>query len=71
MGPSTFNFAQAADTSEAQGAAVRVDDMTQAVALASNWCQDPGLAERSARALRFSAAQQGAARRMSHAIWSA
>ncbi len=71
MGPSTFNFAQAAEMSEAHGAALRVDDMTQAVALARNWCQDLGLAERSARALRFSAAQQGAARRMSHAIWLA
>ena len=65
MGPSSFNFAEAAALSLAAGASVRVPDMAAAVALAVAWLADaPALAQRSRDALAFAAQHRGAARRM-------
>ena len=65
MGPSSFNFAEAAALSLAAGASVRVPDMSAAVALAVAWLADaPALAQRSRDALAFAAQHRGAARRM-------
>ena len=65
MGPSSFNFAEAAALSLAAGASVRVPDMARAVALAVAWLADPSaLAQRSRDALAFAAQHRGAARRM-------
>jgi len=41
MGPHTFNFAEAAQWAEAEGAAVRVADMDAALALTSEWGNHP------------------------------
>ena len=68
MGPHTFNFAQAAELALHAGAALRVADITQAVARA---VQLPGSAEQAAmsdRALTFAAQHRGAARRMAAQI---
>ena len=65
MGPSSFNFAEAAALSLAAGASVRVPDMAAAVALAVAWLADaPALAQRSRDALAFAAEHRGAALRM-------
>ena len=69
MGPSTFNFADAALLAEAAGAAFRVADMEGAVAAAARLVADGarlGLA-RSA-ALEFASAHRGAAARTAHAL---
>lgn len=68
MGPHTFNFAQAAELALHAGAALRVDDMAQAVARA---VQLPGSAEQAAmsnQALAFAAQHRGAAQRMAAQI---
>lgn len=69
MGPSTFNFAQAAELSEAAGAAWRVKDWPAGVAQALTLAEPGPRSEASARALAFAAAHRGAARRMAEAIW--
>ena len=69
MGPSTFNFAEAAALSLAAGASVRVADMAGGVALAIAWLADaPALAQRSRDALAFAAQHRGAAQRMARRI---
>lgn len=69
MGPSTFNFAQAAEDAVTAGAAWRVADWPAAVALADAVGRDAlRLAEASEGALRFAAAHQGAAARMAARI---
>ncbi len=68
MGPSTFNFAEAAELSEQAGAAVRVSDWTQGVRVACELLasgQDAGMSE---RALTFAASHRGAAARMAQWI---
>ena len=71
MGPSTFNFSEAAGLSLAAGASLRVDDMVQGVALAHALLADPDrLAALSARARTFAAQHRGAARRMAQRIVS-
>jgi len=69
MGPSTFNFAQAAEDAVAAGAAWRVADWPAALALTGVLLADaPRRADAGAHALRFAAAHQGAAARMAARI---
>jgi 3-deoxy-D-manno-octulosonic-acid transferase len=69
MGPSTFNFSEAAALSLAAGASLRVDDADQGIALVNELLGDPArLAVLSANALRFAAQHRGAARRMAQRI---
>lgn len=70
MGPSTFNFAEAAELSEQCGAALRVADWPEGVAQAWHVCE-PQVQERmNARALGFAQAHRGAAHTMAEAIWA-
>ncbi|OYT86611.1 MAG: 3-deoxy-D-manno-octulosonic acid transferase [Burkholderiales bacterium PBB6] len=69
MGPSTFNFAEAAELALAAGAAQRAPDMRAALQAALAWLAAP--ASRSAAvqaAQQFAAAHRGAAARMAAAI---
>lgn len=69
MGPHTFNFAQAAELSAEQGAALRAADLGEAVTLAGQLAGDDGaLADRRAACLRFAHSHQGAAMRSAAAI---
>jgi 3-deoxy-D-manno-octulosonic-acid transferase len=69
MGPSTFNFSEAAELSLAAGAALRVADMTRGVTEVDALLVDPPrLAAVSAAALRFAAQHRGAAVRMAQRI---
>ncbi len=69
MGPSTFNFDEAAELSLAAGASLRVADMQAGVAEVSALLRDPRrLARSSADALRFAARHRGAAVRMARRI---
>ena len=69
MGPHTFNFAQAAELAIAEGAAVQVNDMAQAVEYALNLSNKPeALESASSAALAFAHAHQGAALRASNAV---
>lgn len=65
MGPHTFNFADAAELSLQAGAALRVDGLPQAVALAGELLADPRRLEAMAAAARsFGERHRGAAARM-------
>jgi 3-deoxy-D-manno-octulosonic-acid transferase len=65
MGPHTFNFAEVAEQAEVEGAARRVPDMAQAVEQACMAVVDTAaMQEWRARALAFTQAHKGAARRM-------
>ena len=69
MGPSTFNFAEAAELSEAAGAAFRVANWDEAVVRAVNLISDAeALALARARSESFAQAHRGAAQRMAQAI---
>ncbi len=69
MGPSTFNFNEAAELSLGAGASMRVPDMAAAVATANELLGSPQRCEAlSANALRFAAQHRGAARRMAWRI---
>ncbi|HEX6706635.1 MAG TPA: lipid IV(A) 3-deoxy-D-manno-octulosonic acid transferase [Albitalea sp.] len=69
MGPHTFNFAEAAQLSQAAGAAIRVADMDEGVREALALIADDARArEASQRALAFAAQHRGAAVRMAKAI---
>ena len=69
MGPSTFNFAEAAELSEAAGAAFRVANWDEAVVRAVNLISDTeALALARARSESFAQAHCGAAQRMAQAI---
>jgi len=67
MGPSTFNFAEAAELSEAAGAAFRVADASEGVQRACALCVS-GADQAAVAALGFAAAHRGAARRAAAAI---
>ncbi len=73
MGPSTFNFAEAARLSLVAGASVQVADMREGVAVALQRLAMPAaLAAMSAAGLRFAAEHRGAAQRMAQqvlALW--
>ncbi|HXE21322.1 MAG TPA: glycosyltransferase N-terminal domain-containing protein, partial [Rhodoferax sp.] len=69
MGPSTFNFAQAARLAEAAGAAIRADTMAQALQAAVTLAGDaPGQAAMSGHATGFAAAHRGAADKTADAV---
>ena len=69
MGPSTFNFAEAAELSLEAGASARVADVRVGVALALEWLADPDArTQRSVDAMTFAAQHRGAARRMAQRI---
>jgi 3-deoxy-D-manno-octulosonic-acid transferase len=65
IGPSTYNFAEAAEAAVAAGAATRVNDLKEAVALALQLAADPPRAQRMGEAgLLFTAAHRGATQRV-------
>ncbi len=72
MGPSTFNFDEAAAGAEAAGAASRASDLPAAIDGALQLLADPPRRQAQAeRALQFAAAHRGAAGRMADAILAA
>ena len=68
MGPHTFNFADAAQLALAAGAAVRVRDMNEGVAMANAIIGSDEQQRRSQSALAFAAAHRGAAGRIATQI---
>jgi 3-deoxy-D-manno-octulosonic-acid transferase len=68
MGPHTFNFALAAELSEAAGAAVRVSTFDQALQVACSVMDDTRHASMAVQALGFAQAHRGAASRMAEAV---
>ncbi|MGO4393191.1 3-deoxy-D-manno-octulosonic acid transferase [Variovorax sp. M-6] len=69
MGPSTFNFAEAAELSLAAGASLRVADMEHAVTAALKLTENPERREAMAQAaLAFANANRGAAERTASAL---
>jgi 3-deoxy-D-manno-octulosonic-acid transferase len=69
MGPSTFNFSQAADLSLAAGASVRVSNIEAGVVEAVALLREPArLALLSTNAVRFAVQHRGAAERMARYI---
>ncbi len=69
LGPSTFNFAEAADLSLAAGAAVRVPTMEQAVKAALALVADPARRDAMAQAAHsFAGSNRGAAQRTAAAV---
>ena len=68
VGPSTFNFAEAAEQGLLAGAAWRVANFDQACQLAWQALQDGRLTEARQAALTFAASHQGAATRMAQRI---
>lgn len=65
IGPSTYNFAEAAEAAVAAGAAARVDDLTGAVQLALQLAVDPARVLRMGEAgLLFTAAHRGATQKV-------
>jgi 3-deoxy-D-manno-octulosonic-acid transferase len=72
MGPHTFNFAQAAEMAEAEGAALRCADMPDALGQTGALLADAAaLARTRQAALAWSVAHQGATRRTLDALASA
>lgn len=70
IGPSTFNFAEAAALSQQAGAALRVADWAEGVAQALRVCEPAVEGPMSERALGFAQAHRGAAQAMAEAIWA-
>jgi 3-deoxy-D-manno-octulosonic-acid transferase len=69
MGPHTFNFAEAAELSQAAGAALRVGGMEEGLGQGLSLLSDRArLEDASRRARAFAAEHRGAARRMAAAI---
>ncbi|OGB55920.1 MAG: 3-deoxy-D-manno-octulosonic acid transferase [Burkholderiales bacterium RIFOXYD12_FULL_59_19] len=69
MGPHTFNFLEAAEQALAAGAALRVADLAQAVAVASTLCFDSHRLENVRLAAnRFAQSHQGAAQRLAGVV---
>lgn len=71
MGPSTFNFADAAEWSLAAGAGERVSDLTQAISRAPAYCDPRQYWKWAQICTSFAQTHQGAATAMARAIWSA
>src|SRR5690606_12721036 len=69
MGPSTFNFAEAAELSEQAGAALRVATWAEGVDQATQVCNAARQEAMSSRAMAFAQAHRGAARTMAQSIW--
>jgi len=70
MGPHTFNFEDAAELAQAQGAALRARDLEQAVALALNTPASSWHQHRAA-GLAWVAAHAGAAQRQARVVLKA
>jgi 3-deoxy-D-manno-octulosonic-acid transferase len=69
MGPHTFNFAEAAQLAEEAGAALRVDDMPQAVTTALQMVMsEPDEKAHVQACMAFSQAHRGAAQRTAQAL---
>jgi len=69
MGPSTFNFAQAARLAEAAGAAIRAGSMAQALQSAVTLARDArARAAMAERSTGFAAAHRGAADKTADAV---
>jgi 3-deoxy-D-manno-octulosonic-acid transferase len=69
LGPSTFNFAEAAELATQAGAAYRVADMPAALEQVRAWCLAPDqLAAAAAAGPAFAAAHRGAAQKTAAAI---
>ena len=69
MGPSTFNFAQAAEHAIASRAAFQCQGLPQAVKLVNSLIEDPeALKKAQSAALKFAASHQGAALKTAAAI---
>ena len=69
MGPHTFNFAEAAQLAEEAGAALRVDDMSQAVTTALQMVRfSPDESAHVQACMAFSQAHRGAAQRTAQAL---
>jgi 3-deoxy-D-manno-octulosonic-acid transferase len=69
LGPSTFNFAQAAADALAAGAALQVRDADEALAAMDALCTDrEALASRGEAAQRFAAAHRGATARVARMV---
>jgi 3-deoxy-D-manno-octulosonic-acid transferase len=69
MGPSTFNFAEAAELSLAAGASLRVPDMAHAVTAALKLVEKTERREAMAQAaLAFASTNRGAAERTATAL---
>jgi len=65
IGPSSYNFAEAAAAAVAAGAAVRVNDMAEAVAVALQLVADPARVQRMGEAgLLFTAGHRGATQKV-------
>jgi 3-deoxy-D-manno-octulosonic-acid transferase len=69
MGGSTFNFADAAQLSEAAGAAFRVKNWPEAVKNALDFCDMQESERYTRQALDFARAHRGAASSMASTIW--
>lgn len=69
MGPSTFNFADAAELSEMAGAAFRVPNLAEAVKRSVSFCNADDGNRMVENCLSFAQAHRGAAERMARAIW--
>lgn len=69
MGPSTFNFADAAELSEAAGAAIRAQDMTEAVSRCVFFCNADTRSLMAEKARAFAHEHKGAAQRMATLVW--
>lgn len=70
MGPSTFNFAEAAELSESAGAAFRVADVKAGVEKSVSICVGDKHFHLSELARQFSLAHRGAAHASAAAIWA-
>ena len=69
LGPSTFNFADAATLALAAGAATRVAGMEEGVRTALALVAEPDRRQAMAQnAVRFASAHRGAAERTAHAV---
>ncbi len=68
MGPSTYNFALAAELSLAAGAAVREPSLALAVQRAVLLARDPARLQMAARATAFAAQHRGAAERLAREV---
>ncbi|MGC4060544.1 MAG: 3-deoxy-D-manno-octulosonic acid transferase [Aquabacterium sp.] len=69
MGGSTYNFADAAQLSEAAGAAFRVQNWPEGVQKALDFCHAQESGRYSRQALDFAQAHRGAAHAMASIIW--
>lgn len=70
MGPSTFNFAEAAELSESAGAAFRVADVQAGVEKSVSICVSDKHFHLSELARQVSLAHRGAAHASAAAIWA-